>query len=154
MKKIILVNILILTLFLGGMAEADEKPGYGNLSFIVWKSDKGLSDTAKKIGTLIPDVLRESWLYRIVSVNLSKNKPYKKIFDKDNFRFELTIEHTGRLKIKVIENDIELFEFGHRKSSSVRYLFHGADGMVYMIEAIYSIDNHAFGLVSPGIIKG
>ncbi len=48
MKKIILVNILILTLFLGGLAEADEKPGYGNLSFIVWKSDKGLSDAGGK----------------------------------------------------------------------------------------------------------
>jgi len=153
MKKTILAATLIIVLGLGLGADMGKELYYANISFVVWKLNNGPHEAAKVIGTPMPKVFKDSWIYDLVSIDVSDDNPNMKILEKDGFRFILTAESGDLLKILVFEEEKEIFRFVHKRPSTANYIFYGSDGMTYLIEVTYTKDNHPVGLLSPGIIK-
>ena len=98
MKKIILTATLIIVLGLGLGADMGKELYYANISFVVWKLNNGPHEAAKVIGTPMPKVFKDSWIYDLVSMDVSDGNPNMKILEKDGFRFILTAE-SGRSRL-------------------------------------------------------
>ncbi len=154
MKKAMTAAFLLAILVGMGLSrEAREERQYANICFTVWQMKDGASEAARRIGTPIPEVFRESWTSDIFSLDVTEGKPAARIVEKDHYRFVLTAEPDNRLAIQVFEKDKEIFRFVHTRPSSADYIFTGTDGLTYLMEVTYSSGNHRIGLVSPGILK-
>lgn len=153
MKKTLIAVVMVLLLGLGSWSETRGESYYVNLSFTVWQMENGAAEAVHRINTPIPEVFRESWICDFVSFDVSDRKAATKVVEKDGFRFVLTAEYKNRLTIQVFEKEKELFRFVHNRPSTVKYIFFGAGGQTYLIEATYTTGNHKIGLLSPGILK-
>lgn len=153
MKKLAAAATLVILIGMSSSLEAREERKYANVCFTVWQMKDGASEAARRIGTPIPEVFKESWISDIFSLDVTEGKPAAKIVEKDRFRFVLTAEHDSRLDIQVFEKNKEIFRFVHIRPSAADYIFYGTDGLTYLMEVTYTEGNHRIGLVSPGILK-
>jgi len=153
MKKMLVTTLMVLSVILGSWTETRKESRYVNLSFTVWKLENGLSEAARRINTPIPEVLRESWIYDFMALDVTEEKTVKRAIEKEGLRFVLTAEEAGRLTIQVYEKEKEVLRFVHSRPSTVNTIFYDTDSRAYLIEAFHTVNNHPIALVSPGIMK-
>ena len=151
MRKVIGITILAITLGFGSWIVAAKKSYYGNLSFTVWKLEKGPEEILQIIGAEISKVIRDSWIHTMFSLDVSDGNPHTKILERDGFRFILTMRYKNRLDIQIFEKDKEKFIFHHKRSSTARYIFYDEESKGYLIEAVFTGGDNRIGLIGPGI---
>jgi hypothetical protein len=153
MKKLAAAATLAILVGMSPALEAREDRQYANVCFTVWQMKNGASEAIRRIDTPIPEVLRESWICDIFSLDITEGKPVTKVMEKERFRFILTAGSNTGLTIQVYEKGNALFRFDHNRPSAVDYIFYGSDRFTYLMEVSYTTGNHRIGLVSPGILK-
>jgi hypothetical protein len=153
MKKMLITMVAVLWFSLGSWSGTHEDRQYVNLNFTVWKLEKGVKEAIQRINTPIPEIFRESWIYKIISFDVTDGKAATKAVEKDGLRFVLIAKPKGKLTIQVHELGKELFKIVHNRPSTVDTIFYDSKNQTYLVEVTYTADDHPIGLLSPGILK-